>query len=178
MYSLMQDLRFALRQLRSSPGFAVVAVLTLSLGIGAATAVFSVVDAVLIRPLPFAHQDRLVYSYMTSRAGGSVPSSYLSYLDVRAQVKTFDALAAGATIVHRKIGKDRSRRFFRKARSKFGPSSSIGIASRSLRTTFPAPSSNSASCGRAGLRPRPSAARLRCADDLAKPFGSLQNSAV
>jgi putative ABC transport system permease protein len=93
MGSLIQDLRFALRQLRHSPGFAVVAVLTLSLGIGAATAVFSVIDAVLIRPLQFAHQDRLVFSYMTSRGGSSVPSSYLSYLDERAQLKTFNALA-------------------------------------------------------------------------------------
>jgi predicted permease len=93
MESLMQDLRFALRQLRHAPGFAIVAVLTLSLGIGSAAAVFSVIDAVLIRPLPYEHQERLVFPYMTVRNGGSVPSSYLSYLDERAQLKTFDVLA-------------------------------------------------------------------------------------
>jgi putative ABC transport system permease protein len=93
-----QDVRYAIRQMRKSPGFALVVVLTLSLGIGAAAAVFSVIDAVLLRALPFAHQERLVYPYMISRSGGSEPASYLSYLDERAQVKTFDALAGYSTM--------------------------------------------------------------------------------
>ena len=93
MNQLMQDVRFSLRQLRRSPGFAVIVVLTLSLGIGAAAAVFSVIDAVLIRPLPFAHQDRLVFPDTKARSGYSQPWSYLSYLDARSELKTFDELA-------------------------------------------------------------------------------------
>jgi predicted permease len=89
----MQDVRYSLRQLRRSPGFAVIVVLTLSLGIGAAAAVFSVIDAVLLRPLPFAHQERLVFPDTTARAGYAQPWSYPSYVDARAQLKTFDALA-------------------------------------------------------------------------------------
>ncbi len=56
----MRDLRFAWRSLRKHPGFAVVAVLTLAIGIGSATAIFSVLNAVVLRPLPFADPDRLV----------------------------------------------------------------------------------------------------------------------
>src|ERR1700734_2807124 len=60
MQTLFPDLKFAFRQLRKSPGFTVTAVLMLAFGIGATTAIFSVVDGVLLQPLPFPHADRLV----------------------------------------------------------------------------------------------------------------------
>ena len=60
MYGLVLDLRFALRQLRKAPGFALTVVLTLALGIGATTAIFSLVEGILLRPLPFSNPDRLV----------------------------------------------------------------------------------------------------------------------
>src|SRR6516225_6469232 len=60
MHKLKQDIRYALRQLNRSRGFALVAILTLALGIGANTAIFSVIDSILLEPLPFPHQDRLM----------------------------------------------------------------------------------------------------------------------
>ena len=60
MYAFVQDLRFAFRQLRKAPGFALTVVLTLALGIGATTAIFSLVEGILLRPLPFSNPDRLV----------------------------------------------------------------------------------------------------------------------
>ena len=93
MQTLLQDLRFALRQFLRAPGFAFTIVFTLALGIGSAAAVFSVVDATLLRPLPFANQDRLVFPDTHARAGYTQPWSWLSYVDAAAQLKTFQALA-------------------------------------------------------------------------------------
>jgi len=93
LLSIVQDLRFAVRQLSKAPGFSIVVMLTLSLGIGASSAIFNVIDEVLLRPLPYAQPDRLVFPIMTSRTGDTQPSSYLSYLDERAQQQTLSALA-------------------------------------------------------------------------------------
>ena len=93
MDALRQDLRFAVRTLRGRPAFTLIAVITLALGIGATTAIFSVVNAVLLRPLPWPHADRLALIWGTR---GSVKQNgvvYLDYLDWRAQSRSFDALA-------------------------------------------------------------------------------------
>src|SRR5215472_17637027 len=89
LQTLAQDIRFALRQFRQNRGFATVAVLTLALGIGANTAIFSVVYSVLLRPLPFQNPDRLVNLFETEASPGDYPLSGADYLDWQAQNRTF-----------------------------------------------------------------------------------------
>ena len=91
----MHDLKFALRQLLKNPGFTAVAVLTLALGIGANTAIFSVVNGVLIRPLPFKDPERLVMVFERGLSGsqkGSVSAPLLG--GWREQTTVFEGLAA------------------------------------------------------------------------------------
>ncbi|MGH9735636.1 MAG: ADOP family duplicated permease [Candidatus Acidiferrales bacterium] len=94
--TLLQDIRYGLRMLRKSPGFTAVAIITLALGICANTAIFSVVDAVLLRSLPYPDADRLVVlSEELPRAGG-LNVSLPDFLDWRAQNRSFDQMAAFA----------------------------------------------------------------------------------
>jgi len=93
MSVLLQDLRYALRQLWNAPGFAIAAVLTLALGIGANTAVFSVVNTVLLKPLPYAQPDRLVtVESMDMRVPVPNNLSYPDFFDFRAQNHVFEHL--------------------------------------------------------------------------------------
>jgi predicted permease len=93
MSTLLHDLRYGLRMLAKNPGFTAVAVLTLALGIGANSAIFTVVDAVLLRPLPVSSPERLVQLQVKSPQGVDPDFSYPDYEDVRQQVKSFSGVA-------------------------------------------------------------------------------------
>ena len=88
------DVKYALGQLRRNPGFTVIAIVTLALGIGANTAMFSIVDGVLLNPIPYAEPDRLVSIYGTNANGTKNSISYLNFLDWQRDNKTFETLAA------------------------------------------------------------------------------------
>jgi putative ABC transport system permease protein len=92
--SLVADLRYAVRTLRRSPGFTLVAVLTLGIGIGATTTIFSVLNAVVLRPLPYPEPDRLVWLWETTPDGADFSTSEPNYLDFRDQARSFEHLAA------------------------------------------------------------------------------------
>jgi putative ABC transport system permease protein len=93
---LWQDIRSGLRWMRRSPGFTAVAVISLALGIGANTAIFSVVQAILLRPLPFADPDRLALIWQNSRQSPEmqIPLAYPNYSDLRAQCQSCESVGA------------------------------------------------------------------------------------
>jgi hypothetical protein len=91
--TFVQDLRYGLRMLRKNPGFTIVAALTLSLGIGANTAIFSVVNAVLLRPLPYPKGERLMQLRMRIPPDGG-PVSAMKFLFWRENNRTFESMAA------------------------------------------------------------------------------------
>ena len=95
--NLIRDFRYALRTLRSAPGFTSAAVLTLALGIGANTAVYSVVDGVLLHPLPFPEADGLVKLYQQTANGGKESISYPNLLDWQKRNQTFEGMAGMLT---------------------------------------------------------------------------------
>src|SRR5579864_5493079 len=94
MDQFAKDLGFALRMIRKSPGFTLVAVLTLALGIGANTAIFSFVDAVLLESLPYPHPEQIVMVWEKPPDGDRNGISTLNFLDWQHQNTVFTAMAA------------------------------------------------------------------------------------
>src|SRR5215207_10859100 len=96
MESLLQDLRYGMRMLVKNPGFTLVAVITLALGIGANAALFSVVNGVLLKSLPFKDPDRLLFIWETNARlpNPTIAASKLNYRDWKEQNQSFDLIAA------------------------------------------------------------------------------------
>ena len=94
METLLQDIRYGVRMLRKSPGFAVVAIITLALGIGANTAIFSVVNGVLLNPLPYPQPEQLMALYQRTTQFAESSISYPNFLDWQRDNRSFSAIAA------------------------------------------------------------------------------------
>src|SRR6266700_88507 len=92
MHTLWQDLRYGSRMLLKNPGITFVVILALALGIGANTAIFSVVNAVLLRPMPFEDADRLVFLNETSKVMDEISISYPDFTDWRNQNQVFERI--------------------------------------------------------------------------------------
>src|SRR5690242_1048787 len=97
METLLQDLRYAVRTLAKAPGFAAVAILTLAIGIGANTAIFSAVDTVLLKPLPFPNGDRLVQVSTAGFQGVHFSVSYPDVEDLRRLTDVFSGVGASTS---------------------------------------------------------------------------------
>ncbi|HEY6118998.1 MAG TPA: ABC transporter permease [Pyrinomonadaceae bacterium] len=93
MDTLIKDIRYSIRSLAKRPGFTAIAVMTLALGIGATTSIFSVVDGVLLRPLPYPHAEQLVQLREVGESGGRMQFAEPNFLDVRSRSHTFEGVA-------------------------------------------------------------------------------------
>jgi len=91
---ILKDVRYGIRSLVRNPAFTAIAIITLTLGIGANTAIFSVVNAVLLRPLPFAHAERIMWLWDTIPQLPTAPTSLPEFLDWKEQNRSFEHLAA------------------------------------------------------------------------------------
>src|SRR5437016_3819218 len=93
MHAILQDFRYAVRMLAKQPAFTAIAVLTLALGIGANTAIFSIINSVLLRPLPYPHADRIMVLNESSGPGQDFSVALPDYFDWQKETKTFEHLA-------------------------------------------------------------------------------------
>src|SRR5215813_2055833 len=112
MNTLLHDLRYAFRRLRRTPGFTTIAVVTLALGIGANAAIFTVINAVLLRPLPFQDPTRLVLLTERLPQFPLLSVSYLNYKDWRAQAHSFTAVGAVRNLQMTMTGSSEPERLF------------------------------------------------------------------
>jgi putative ABC transport system permease protein len=110
MSGFFQDVRYACRALMKAPGFAVVATTTLALGIGATTIIYSLVDGILLRPLPIAAADRVMLAREVTREGNEFPVSWPNFLDWQKRATSFESLAAWRGLPANLTGTDRPRR--------------------------------------------------------------------
>ncbi|HUD99733.1 MAG TPA: hypothetical protein VMR62_09175 [Bryobacteraceae bacterium] len=98
MATLSQDVRYAARLFRKTPGFTAIAVLTLAVGIGANTTLFSVIKGVLLNPLPYLHSEKLVAVYASTPGVDRGPAVYLNFLDWQRQNRTFSSMFTATRI--------------------------------------------------------------------------------
>jgi putative ABC transport system permease protein len=108
--SIWQDLRYAVRAYLKAPTFTIITLTTLALGIGASTAIFSMVNGIVLRPLPFADPDRLIWINEVNPRGSVMSVSWPDFLDWRGRVRSLDGLAAGRTNFFTLTGRDQARR--------------------------------------------------------------------
>ena len=92
MESLFKDIRYGLRSLLKHPTFTAIAIITLALGIGANAAIFTVVNAIVLRPLPYQDSERLAMLWTTKDTNQEQPFSFTDYNDLKAQTKSFSAI--------------------------------------------------------------------------------------
>lgn len=93
MDTLIKDIRYGIRSIAKRPGFTAIAVITLALGIGASTAIFSVVDGVLLRSLPYPQPEEIVQLREVNERGAQVPFTEPNFLDIRARSNTLEGVA-------------------------------------------------------------------------------------
>ena len=108
--NLRQDVRYAVRSYVKAPSFTIAILTTLGLGIGASTAIFSLVNGILLKPLPLPDPERLVYAVETNGKGDSISTSWMNYLDWRARARSFEFLALSRDEPMTLTGSDRAQR--------------------------------------------------------------------